>query len=370
MELRRGVQAGLLALLVLSVIAMMAGQLAGQPVLLSFVETGSMAPTMQPGDGFIAIPAMLTGPPERGDVVTFEAQELDGGGLTTHRVVGETDAGYITQGDANPTTDQDGPEPPVTRDQIKAEALQIGDTLVVIPKIGLLALFVRGSVSGLQQFLATTFGTRAFLGPQGLAYIFAAFGLLAYAGSYLFGEHSERSLDRTRTRSTGVVNAGLIVGGLTVVLMLLITLAMVIPGGVHTFEYVAAESDAPGPDVIKTGTTETISYNIPSTGFIPTVVYLEPVSDRVTITPREMYVGSGETRTALVEITAQSETGPGAQYMAEHRYLAVLPQSTIRGLYEIHPWAPILAIDGMFGIGFASFAFALIGLGPIRMQPA
>jgi signal peptidase len=359
-----------MALLVLSVLAMMAGQLAGQPVLLSFVETGSMAPTMQPGDGFIAIPAVLAGPPERGDVITFEAKNLDGGGLTTHRVVGETESGYITQGDANAVTDQDGPEPPVTREQIKAEALQIGDTLVVIPKIGLLALGVRGAVSGLQQFLATTFGTRAFLGPQGLAYIFAAFGVLSYAGSYFFGTHSDRSRGRTRNRSTGVVNASLIVGGLTVALMVLITLTMVVPGGVHTFEYVAAESDSPGPDVIKTGTTETISYSIPSTGFIPTVVYLEPKSDRLTVTPRELYVGSGQTRTALVEITAQSETGPGAQHMAEHRYIAVLPQSTIRGLYNVHPWAPIIAIDGMFGIGFASFALALLGLGPIRIEPA
>ncbi|TKX51714.1 signal peptidase I, partial [Halorubrum sp. SP3] len=72
------------------------------------------------------VPPAIAGDIEEGDVVTFEAQELQGGGLTTHRVVDETDQGYITRGDANPFTDQDGPEPPVQESQIAAVALELG----------------------------------------------------------------------------------------------------------------------------------------------------------------------------------------------------------------------------------------------------
>ncbi len=106
------------------VIAMIAGQLLGQPAVVGYVETGSMSPTLEPGDGFVAVPAALAGPIEEGDVVTFRAEQLHGGGLTTHRVVGETERGYVTRGDANPFTDQDGVEPPVKDDQIVAVAWQ------------------------------------------------------------------------------------------------------------------------------------------------------------------------------------------------------------------------------------------------------
>jgi len=47
---------------VVVVLSLVAGQLLGQPILLSFVETGSMQPTLDPGDGFVAVPASLAGP--------------------------------------------------------------------------------------------------------------------------------------------------------------------------------------------------------------------------------------------------------------------------------------------------------------------
>lgn len=96
--------------LVVAVSLLIAGAVLGQPIFLSYVETGSMDPTLSPGDGFIAIPNAVAGSVEEGDIITFRAQTLHGGGLTTHRVVGKTEHGYITKGDANPFTDQDSGE--------------------------------------------------------------------------------------------------------------------------------------------------------------------------------------------------------------------------------------------------------------------
>jgi signal peptidase len=45
----------------LVVASLVAGSLLGQPVLLSYVETGSMAPTMEPGKGFVAVPWVTDG---------------------------------------------------------------------------------------------------------------------------------------------------------------------------------------------------------------------------------------------------------------------------------------------------------------------
>ena len=169
--LRRGGQ----ALVVLAIVALLAGQFLGQPVLLGYVETGSMAPTLNPGDGFVAVPAALAGPIDEGDVVTFRAEELQGGGLTTHRIVGQTDRGYVTKGDANPFTDQDGSEPPVKRPQIVAVALQVGDGVVTLPNLGVAVTGVRAGFTEAQRLLAVTLGTRALLGTQVL--IYAVLGL-------------------------------------------------------------------------------------------------------------------------------------------------------------------------------------------------
>ncbi len=47
------------------VLALIVGALVGQPVLLSFVVSGSMSPTIQEGDGFVAIPEQVAGDIER-----------------------------------------------------------------------------------------------------------------------------------------------------------------------------------------------------------------------------------------------------------------------------------------------------------------
>lgn len=351
---------GLAAVLVVSLFL---GQLLGQPVLLAFVETGSMAPTMEPGDGFIAVPMAIAGPVDAGDVVTFRAETLNGGSLTTHRVVGETAGGYITKGDANPVTDQDGDEPPVSRDQIVAKALQVGGTVVVIPNLGLLVVGIGDLLSAVQRTLATMFGTRALLGTQGLAYLLFAVGMLSYVVSALLA--SEQQQRQTR-RTTGVLDARLVIVGLTLVLIVILTASMVVPAGAQTFEFVSSQSDAPGPGVIPTGDSENLTYIVPSNGFIPTVVYLEPMEPGINVSPQQLYVESSGRANATVTITAPPETGSYERTFVEHRYLALLPRSVIHALYTTHPWLPVVAINSVVGLGFAGIASAVVGWGAIR----
>ena len=57
MTLRSYVEWALGLFLVIIVLALLLGQLLGQPILLGFVSTGSMEPTMNAGDGFVAVPS-------------------------------------------------------------------------------------------------------------------------------------------------------------------------------------------------------------------------------------------------------------------------------------------------------------------------
>lgn len=367
MNARTVVEYALGALLLVVVLSLFVGQVLGQPILLGFVETGSMSPTLEPGDGFVAVPAALAGPIEPGDVVVFEAQTLQGGGLTTHRVVDETSQGFITKGDANAVTDQASGEPPVQREQVVATALQVGGSVVVIPNLGVLVTGLNGALTSFQQWLAITLGTRGVLGTQGLAYILFAVGLLFYLVSVLMASE-RRPRTRRTTRETGQLNPRLVVAVLTVLLVLVVTASMTVPSGPQRLDVVSSQSDAPGPSVIEAGGSENLTYVVPSNGLVPVMVFLEPATEGVEVSPREVYVPGGQRRNATVTLSVPPETGSYSRTFVEHRYVALLPAPTIRTLYGIHPWAPIVVIDAFLGIGFAGIGFALVGGRSLRMD--
>lgn len=365
MATRRILERGTELVLVVVVLSLVAGQLLGYPVLLGYVETGSMAPTMEPGDGFVAVPTALDGDIEEGDVIVFRAEELQGGGLTTHRVVGRTDRGFITRGDANPFTDQDGSEPPVKRAQIVAKALQVGGTTVVIPNLGTAVMAVQSAVSETQRQIAIRTGSRALLGTQGLTYLLFGLSVALYVVDLLLSAETNRSRDRSRKRETGV-STRLIVAALAAILVVAATSAMVVPAGTQEFGIVSAEFDSEQPTVIPTGESSTIEYRVPNAGVVPVVAYLEPASDGVAVDPKRVHVpGRGE-RNASVTLTAPPETGYYRLFLTEHRYLAVLPSPVMDALYRAHPWAPIVVIDAMLAGFIGVLGRALLGTGRIR----
>jgi signal peptidase len=353
---------------VIVVVSLVVGQLLGQPVLLAFVETGSMSPTLEPGDGFVAVPAQLAGPVEEGDVVTFRAEEIQGGGLTTHRVVGETDRGYVTRGDANPFTDQDGGEPPVKRAQVVAVAWQPGGAVFVVPGLGTAVETVREGLGVVQRMLAATLGSRSLLGPQGVAYLL--FGVTAVY--YLVGElvataGRERERGRERDRDSGL-DSRLVVLGLALLLVGSTTAAMVAPAGQHQYGVVSAEFDSERPTVIPTGESNTVPYTVGNSGVVPVYVYVDPASEGVSVEPDRLYVERGEVANASVTLSAPPETGYYRRFVVEHRYLAVLPAPTVDSLHAVHPWAPIVVIDAVVGVPFYLFGVALLGNGRIRRR--
>jgi signal peptidase len=345
-------------------VSLVAGQLLGQPILLSYVTSGSMEPTIDTGDGFVAVPAAVSGPVEPGDVVVFQAEEVNGGQLTTHRVVEETEQGFITKGDANPVTDQANDEPPVKRAQIVATALQMNGNVVVIPHLGTVFEGIQSTIETVQRRLAALLGTGALLGAQGLAYLLFALSLVVYAID-VYRDSGTKGRERSRSRDTGI-DARLIAAGLALVVVFSATAAMAVPSGPQEYGVVSAEFDSPGTRVIETGTSENATVPISNGGVLPAVVFLEPASDGIEVTPRETRVSGRSTVNATVTLTAPPETGYYRQFLVQHRYLALLPQSTISALHEIHPWLPIIAIDALLGIPFYLLGVRLLGTGRLR----
>jgi signal peptidase len=367
MSVRRTVTRALELLAVVVLVSLVVGQFLGQPILLAFVETGSMAPTLEPGDGFVAIPSQLAGPIEEGDVVTFRAEEIQGGGLTTHRVVGETDRGYVTRGDANPFTDQDGNEPPVKDAQIVAVAWQPGGEVFVVPALGTAVEAIQGGLEWTQRTLASLFGTRSLLGTQGIAYLLFGVTALYYLAGEFLSRNGRDKGSRSRDRDSGL-DSRLIVLALTLLLVGSMTAAMVGPAGQQQYGVVSAEFESERPTVIPMGESNTIPYAVGNGGFVPVYVYVEPASEGVTIEPDRLRIERGEIRNASVTLSAPPQTGYYRRFVVEHRYLALLPASTIDALHNVHPWAPIVAIDLLVGFPFYILGVGLLGSGRIRRR--
>ncbi|WP_394741378.1 signal peptidase I [Natronococcus roseus] len=349
-------------------LAIVAGHLLGVPIALSYVETGSMEPTIETGDGFVAVPTAVAGPVEEGDVIVFDAQEIEGGGLTTHRVVEVTDQGYVTQGDANPFPDQDSGEPLVTDGQVVATALEVDGEPVTVPHLGSAVMGVESGLESGQQQLASTLGTTAVLGTQGLSYLLLAFGLVVLGASLALERRSGATRERTRERSRAdVYDARTLVVGLAALLVVVSLATMVAMSGTTETGIVSAEFDSDRPDVIPAGETESHEYELYNGGLLPTVTIVEPASEGVAVGERTT-LGYGENETATVAYTAPPETGYYLRSVSERTYFAVLPEPAIATLHAIHPWAAMASVTAVLtGIIVAPLAL-LVGTGTIRTR--
>ncbi|AGB36487.1 signal peptidase I [Natronococcus occultus SP4] len=352
----------------LALLAIVAGHVLGIPIALSYVETGSMEPTIETGDGFVAVPSAVAGPAEEGDVIVFDAQEIEGGGLTTHRVVEVTEQGYVTQGDANPFTDQDSGEPVVTDGQVAATAHQVNGEPVTIPHLGTAVMGVENGLESSQRWLASTLGTTAVLGTQGLSSLLLAFGLVVLGVSLALERWSGATRERNRERSReDVYDARTLVLGLAALLIVVSLATMVAMSGTTETGIVSAEFDSDRPDVIPMGETESHEYELYNGGVLPTVTIVEPASEGVAVDERTT-LGYGENATAAVAYTAPPETGYYLRSVSERTYFAVLPEPIIATLHAIHPWAAMASVTAVLtGIIVAPLAL-LIGTGTIRTR--
>ncbi|WP_226480723.1 signal peptidase I [Natrinema amylolyticum] len=360
---------GLGLVLVVAVLLLVVGQLLGQPILLGYVSSGSMEPTMDTGDGFVAIPSLVTDV-EEGDVVVYQARELHDGGLTTHRVVGETEEGYVTKGDANPFTDQDGGEPHVTEGQIVAEVLQVNGAVVTIPGLGTLVLAIQGVAASAAGTVTSVFGL-ATMSANGLGALMVAVGVAMLGFGTLFERlgPSQRATRRSRSREN-VIAFWTALGLVLLVFVTFATAAMVVPSGTTEYELISSESPDDNPQIVAPGETTGLTRTVDNSGYLPVAVVHEAESGGISADPTRQTVGIRDSGETTVSLSAPDETGEYTRHLGEYRYLAVLPPSVLFWLHDLHPLAAIGAVNGVI-VGLAvAIVLVLFGSGDIRFRSA
>jgi signal peptidase len=331
----------------------------GQPLGLAFVETGSMAPTMEPGDGFVALPPALTGGVSEGDVVVFDAQTIEGGELTTHRVVGRTSEGYITRGDANPFTDQQGGEPPVPRERVVAEALQVGGHVVVIPNLG-------EGVGAIRGVFTTVGGWFGLSVNQVVA--FALVGLLT---AYLLdetGAGGEERTERSVSRNTGFSGV-LLIGGAVALVVVVATLSMTAASGAVALPYDSVEPGAADRGGIPAGTSANASVELTNGGLVPMTATLSTADPNATLAAERVSLPPRSTRTVNVTIAAPAEPGSYEVSVERHQYLGVLPGSVLSTLSSVSHWLAVATVDLLLAAAVGLLGGSLVGTGRVRLRP-
>ncbi|TYL38350.1 S26 family signal peptidase [Natronococcus pandeyae] len=365
------VRRGIAAVAVLAVLLLILGQVLGQPILLGYVATGSMEPAMDAGDGFVAVPSAVTGSPSEGDVVVFDARELHDGGLTTHRVVGETDEGYVTKGDANPFTDQDGGEPPVRDGQIVAVAWQINGEAVTIPHLGTAIMGVHGAMESGYGLFASALGLTTALEGDNLGAMLVALGVALFGVGFLLDHGGPHRRDTTR--STSRENVYAFWGTLALVLFLVVglaTAAMVVPAGTYEYAVVSTESPTDDPQVLAPGGTSELTRAVDNAGYVPVVVVHEAESGGIEADPGWQTVGPRDSGETALSLSAPESTGEYTRHVGEHRYLAVLPPSVLVWLHGVHPLAAIAAVDLVVVGVVVGATLLLFGRGDFRIRTA
>lgn len=356
--LAKGVQLGLLAVAIVIVV----GHLLGQPILLGYVTTGSMTGTIDPGTGFVAIPVQVAGPIHVGDVVTYRSRTLHPGMLTTHRVVGIVEGGYVTGGDANVVTDQAAGEPPVRRSRIVAVALQLGGHVVTIPYLGAVVTGARGGVIFLHRILSDVIGPQVISPTQLTFLLVAGTGVL-----YAFGDDARDGRDRTReTNRNSGTDPRVIVFVLTaIVLATLSGVSLATSGGtVVTMDSVSpATADHGG---VLAGTNTTRNLTLTNGGVVPMATVIEPTSADVVPSRRFLVVGPRSTTPVPISFRVPYRPGRYQRRIDVYRYPSMLPTRVIAGLYRVDPWAPLLAIDAIVGPFLYVVGIHILGTGRLR----
>jgi signal peptidase len=209
------------------------------------------------------------------------------------------------------------------------------------------------------------------MGTQGLAYIFFGAGALLFLLAVFFGEAGRRVRKKTREKDRDEVFSTLtVVLVAAFFLVLVLTTTMVTQGGPTKYEIVSSESNPDTPRVVPAGESVERRYVLTNPGYIPVVSFVEPGSRGVEVNEEysENYLRGNETINATVAFTAPDELGYYPMYVVEHRYFAVLPLPMIRGLYAIHPWVPLVVINGLIAGAFVVFSAILVGTKPVRTR--
>ncbi|MBN1785621.1 MAG: signal peptidase I [Candidatus Methanofastidiosa archaeon] len=320
------------------------GGVLNTPVGLSYVETESMLPQLEPGDGFILVPDQLVSDYGVGDVITFNAQNLPYE-YVTHRIVGETAQGFVTQGDNNAFSDQMGSfsEPYVKEEQIAGKLLVIGGDVVSIPYFGKLISLIGDSIRGLSNRFYSLLGIENE--NEMLGSIVMSLGILTIIA--LVSELLSRTFRRPRSMERKDARAGpSYMPYLFFVLFLLLasSVSIVSMGQDNLVDFVATEGNT-SSRAVHIGDSVERYVEIGNNGIIPVYAYVSGQDGIIEVNESSYTLKKGESVRVPYIINSPNDTGYYREYINVDIYIGILPHSLTESMRSMNEYLPILFVD-------------------------
>lgn len=296
------------------------------PYGLGYPTSESMEPTLSQDDVYILGPAIDV---STGDIVVFDQSGTERGfeEATVHRIVGQTNKGYITQGDANEETDQQLGAPPVTESQITGKVVTFGGEPISIPNS--------------YRIAQTLIENSRLIGVVGV--------LLVTIPIVRGALSSAKSATRSPTRPLQTRELLTIV---TVIVFIGMTLFFFLTPSVHVWTTVATTGETAEQSQVNIPVDESvekeISFNHSTETDLGVTVPTVQGGDIQSTT-------YGDDAIAIkMEVGPYNTKGEKEVNIVFYRYPAILPGDWIRTLHSIHPFVASLASSAtiIFPIGF------------------
>ena len=320
------------ALILLTVLVLSNGaNITGAPVL-AYVYSNSMEPLIHVNDAFIVLPAQRL---HVGDIIMYRPVVLQAPYIT-HRIIGFGDYGYITKGDNAAYKDQDSAEPQVRPDRVIGRVLTINGRPVVIPGFGRLSS-----------------AARSLLGKhtKSLAFIFLISGL----ATSLSGRHHMRPpKPRSRIRLGQIYHLVVILGTGIVIL------SIIMGSRVTPVKYLVSEYPGTLGNQVPLNEAGVLNLEAYNNGLFPVRIFVTGIPP-LTVRQAPEYLMPLSSQTALVEVSAQRETGVQQGYVQLYSYPLLLPGAWIAWLHGVSPALAMIAVASAMYLWLTLF-FRLISL--------
>ncbi|HHW00712.1 MAG TPA: signal peptidase I [Clostridiaceae bacterium] len=294
------------------------------PISLWYVYSESMEPTIMTNDGFILIRSETY---KTGDIITFKPKVLEQP-YVTHRIIDITSNGeYITKGDNNIMTDQQGGEPPLQNNQVIGKALCIFDRPIILPGLGLMS-------QKMQKLNIFT-----------LISVMIVIYALGFVLDMIFNRENNRKIKKKKIRLLDI--APFFDPVFFLICVLVITNTLIIGQSIKSWKMeeisyvVVSRKGLPNP---VPGEKFERTRSLENSSIIPYYTVLEPIDGNMTIEPRILLMNPKENTDYLVSITAPEELGYYVHKIGIKTYPKLISQKLLEQLYSKNPFVPLIII--------------------------
>ncbi len=307
----------LLLVLLAFLLASTAGFVLNRPVLLSYVTSDSMTPTLNRGDLFLINPLAEARP---NDIVVFNLN----GHWTVHRVVAETDDGYITKGDNNVATDQQGGTNTVKRESVAGVVPVIFGSPLKVPEVGNYIQRLSGTTINILLAIFMIIGGATLLTGKGEA------------------RKKEKKVYRLRYKTLYVA-----VSTVSIAMLLLSILAT---WGTAGFSYASTLAGGQREGWYLPDSEFDKQIEIKNNALFPLIYVFNLESDRAELQESSRILSAGEKAELNVHIKVPSETRIYYDEIVVQAYPLILPSEIIIRMHSLSPLLPLAAFAMEFAV--------------------